>query len=81
MQQETQSKKIGQQFGTEVDVERITGRKRRTLQKDRSRRRGFPFYRLGRKILYDLEEVQHLIRIGRVEFAAIAPRDIGQGND
>jgi hypothetical protein len=67
VKQETQSKKIDQQFGTEADVERITGRKRRTLQKDRSLGRGFPFYRVGRKILYDLAEVRSLVRTGRVE--------------
>jgi hypothetical protein len=55
------------EFGTEVDVERISGRKRRTLQKDRCSGRGFPFYRFGRKILYDLQEVRELIRAGRVE--------------
>jgi hypothetical protein len=55
------------EFGTEADVERITGRKRRTLQKDRCIGRGFPFYRVGRSILYDLDEVRALVRAGRVE--------------
>jgi hypothetical protein len=55
------------EFGTEADVERITGRKKRTLQKDRCNGRGFPFYRFGRSILYDLDEVRAVVRAGRVE--------------
>jgi hypothetical protein len=55
------------EYGSETDVERITGRKRKTLQKDRMFGTGFPFYRFGRKILYDLEEVRDLIRAGRVD--------------
>jgi hypothetical protein len=55
------------EFGTDFDVEAITGRKRKTLQKDRSAGRGFPFYRVGRKILYDLQEIRALIRAGRVD--------------
>jgi hypothetical protein len=67
VKQETQSKNIDRTFGTEADVERITRRKRRTLQKDRWVGRGFPFYRFHGQILYDLEEVRDLIRAGRVE--------------
>jgi len=63
--EETQPK--SREFGREADVERITGRKRRTLQKDRCIGRGFPFYRVGRSILYDLDEVRALVRAGRVE--------------
>ena len=29
--------------------------------------RGFPFYRVGRKIVYDLDEVRRIIRAGRVD--------------
>jgi hypothetical protein len=72
--QENQSNNIHQEFGSEVDVEQITGRKRRTLQKDRCSGRGFPFYRVGRKILYDLSEVRELIRAARVDTAgAVTP--------
>lgn len=69
MPQENQSNNIHQEFGSEVDVEQITGRKRRTLQKDRCFGRGFPFYRVGRKILYDLGEIRDLIRAARVDTA------------
>lgn len=55
------------EFGSEVDIERITGRKRKTLQKDRMLGRGFPFYRLGGQILYDLNEVRQIVRAGRVD--------------
>ena len=57
-------------FGSEVMVEQITGRKRRTLQKDRLFGRGFPFYRICGQILYDLDEVEARIRSGRVETSA-----------
>jgi hypothetical protein len=69
MRQEAQSDTIRQKFGTDTDVERLTGRKRATLQKDRHLGRGFPFYRVGRKILYDLDEIHELIRTSRVDFA------------
>jgi len=69
MRQEERSYTIRQKFGTDTDVERLTGRKRATLQKDRYLGRGFPFYRVGRKILYDLDEIHELIRTSRVDFA------------
>ena len=55
------------EFGNEADVERITGRKKRTLQKDRFFGRGFPFYRFNGRIFYDLNEVRAIVRAGRVE--------------
>ena len=69
MAQETQSVTSGQQreFGSEADVERITGRKKKTLQKDRLFGKGFPFYRVGRQVLDDLNEVRSIIRAGRVQ--------------
>jgi hypothetical protein len=69
---ETQSIAIKEEreFGSETDVERITGRRVRTLQKDRFFGRGFPFYRIGRQIRYDLNEIRGLVRGGRVEPAA-----------
>ena len=57
-------------FGSEIIVEQITGRKRRTLQKDRLFGKGFPFYRVCGQILYDLDEVEARIRGGRVETSA-----------
>ena len=80
MRRETQSNNIKQDFGTEVDVEVITGRKRRTLQKDRCFGRGFPFYRVGRKILYDLNEVRELVRAARVDVSAIRDGSCNPGN-
>jgi hypothetical protein len=65
MLQETQS--ANREFGNERDVEHISGRKRATLQKDRITGRGFPFYRVGRRVVYDLAEVRAIIRAGRVE--------------
>jgi hypothetical protein len=54
-------------FGSEVAVEQLTGRSRRTLQKDRIFGKGFPFYRVQGQVLYDLDEVESRIRAGRVE--------------
>jgi predicted DNA-binding transcriptional regulator AlpA len=39
------------------DVERITGRARSTLQKDRIAREGIPFVRLGRLVRYRESDV------------------------
>lgn len=50
-------------FGSEIDVELLTGLSRKTLQADRLLgRRRFPFYRCGRRVLYDLTEVEAIIR-------------------
>ena len=69
MQAETSSHsiKIDHEFGSERDVSRITGRSTKTLQKDRLFGRGFPFFRFGRMVLYDLNEVREIVRSGRVE--------------
>jgi hypothetical protein len=54
---------VQQRFGSESEVELLTGFSRRTLQADRLLgRRRFPWYRVGRKILYDLGEVELIIR-------------------
>ena len=50
-------------FGSERDVEAITGFSAKTLQKDRLfRRQRFPWYKCGGKVLYDLDEVEAIIR-------------------
>jgi hypothetical protein len=54
---------VRRRFGSEIDVEALTGISRRTLQKDRLLgTRRFPSYRAGRKVLYDLDEVEAIIR-------------------
>ena len=57
---------LQRRFGSERDVETLTGISPRTLQKDRlfSRNR-FPCYRVGGRILYDLAEVEQIIRSNR----------------
>ena len=59
----TQSKR---RFGSEGDVESLTGLSRKTLQKHRLFGKGFPFYRVGARVLYDLDEVEGIIRSTRV---------------
>jgi hypothetical protein len=62
---------LTRRFGSESDVERLSGFSRRTLQKDRLLgRRRFPYYRVGGKILYDLSEVEQIIKSSRVDGAA-----------
>lgn len=63
----SQQNKTEREFGNESDVERLTGRKRRTLQKDRFFGRGFPYYRLGGQVVYDLNEIREIIRAARID--------------
>jgi predicted DNA-binding transcriptional regulator AlpA len=43
------------------DVERITGRARSTLQKDRVTGTGIPFVRIGRLVRYRTEDVERYL--------------------
>jgi hypothetical protein len=54
-------------FVSERQISEITGRKVRTLQKDRLLGTGpFPFYRVARQILYDVDECLRIIEGTRV---------------
>src|ERR1035438_9268860 len=54
---------VRRRFGSEIEVESLTGISRRTLQKDRFLgRMRFPWYRSGRRILYDLDEIVSIIK-------------------
>jgi hypothetical protein len=54
---------VRRRFGSEIEVESLTGISRRTLQKDRLLGiKRFPWYRCGRRILYDLDEVESIIK-------------------
>ena len=54
-------------FRGEVDVEALTGLSRRTLQKDRLKANPrFPDYKIGARCLYDLDEIEKIIRASRV---------------
>jgi hypothetical protein len=61
-----ESRRTPKRYGNESDVEQLTGIPRRTLQKHRLLGKGFPFYRVGGRIIYDLNEVEEIIRAGRV---------------
>ena len=57
---------VQRRFGSERDVETLTGISRRTLQKDRLFGRiRFPHYKILGRILYDLDEVDSVIRGAR----------------
>jgi len=58
---------VARRYGSELDVQALTGIARRTLQKHRLLQRGFPFYRFQGRILYDLDEVADIIERGRVQ--------------
>ena len=54
-------------FVSEQVLAEVTGRKRRTLQKDRLLGNGpFPFYKVQRQVLYDLDEVVGIIDKSRI---------------
>ena len=63
----TEESRARRRFGSERVVSEITGRGVRTLQKDRIYHRGFPYYRLGRQVLYDLDEIIGILEKSRVE--------------
>jgi predicted DNA-binding transcriptional regulator AlpA len=57
------AQEIKRRYGSEIDVEALTGISRKTLQKDRLlNRQRFPWYKSGRRVLYDLSEVEATIR-------------------
>lgn len=49
-------------YASEREVESITGLSRRTLQKNRLLGKPPRFYKFGSRVLYDLAEVESLIR-------------------
>lgn len=52
---------------TPAEVENITGRARATLARDRVKRRGIPFYKMGRIIRYQLRDVLDYMDRCRIE--------------
>jgi hypothetical protein len=53
-------------YGSERDVYALTGIPPRTLQKHRLFGKGFPWYRVGGRVMYDLAEVEACIQAGRI---------------
>lgn len=52
---------------TDTQVAQITGRAKSTLQKDRVRRVGIPYIKIGRTIRYTLKDVHDYMEANRVE--------------
>jgi predicted DNA-binding transcriptional regulator AlpA len=52
---------------TAAEVEALTGRARATLARDRVKRRGIPYYKMGRIIRYQLKDVLDYIEGCRIE--------------
>jgi hypothetical protein len=62
-----QGETVKRRYGSEAEVELLTGFSKRTLQQDRLLgRMRFPYYKVGGKILYDLTEVEATIRAAAV---------------
>jgi hypothetical protein len=53
----------------EYEVSKITGRAVQTLRNDRHKRRGIPYYKLGRSVRYLAEEVYSFVERHRIEHA------------
>jgi len=71
---------VRRRFGGEIEVEALTGISRRTLQKDRLlNRHRFPWYKVGRKVLYDLDEVEAII-LSTAKGGAFVPAGSAGGN-
>ena len=59
------------QYLTEAEVTKITGRALSTLRNDRFNARGIPYYKIGRSVRYNLDEVvsfmeDHKIKTQRI---------------
>jgi hypothetical protein len=66
-------KVIQKRFGSEIDVETLTGITRSTLQRDRFLgRERFPSYKVGKRILYNLAEVEAIILASRQQRGVLA---------
>ncbi len=59
-------KTINRSFVSESVVSQVTGRSARTLQKDRALQRGpFPYYKIGKQVVYDLDECIAIVDASR----------------
>ncbi len=58
--------KINRKFVGECEVAEVLNGSKYTLRNDRSQNRGLPYYRCGRRILYDLDEVLEYIEMRKV---------------
>lgn len=59
--------KTPRRLGSEKQVSQLTGESPKTLQKKRLFGKGYPYYKVGTRVLYDLDEVEQIILAGRVE--------------
>ncbi len=61
--------KLQRRFVSEVELEDLTGVRRRTWQKYRLFDQGPPYYKIGGAVRYDLQETLDWIKAKRVEGA------------
>jgi hypothetical protein len=70
---ESKQEKSTRRFVGEHIISEISNRKVRTLQKDRLLRRGpFPYYHIGRQVVYDIDEVIAIIEASRSRSGDVA---------
>ena len=55
------------QFLTEIEVAQLIGRSRSALQKDRFKRIGIPFIKMGRSIRYRAQDIKNFMHDHRVK--------------
>jgi len=58
---------MSKKFISAKEVSELTGYTEKTLQQDRHRKKGFPYYTIGRKVFYDRAEILEIFAQGRVE--------------
>ena len=71
---------MAKQFITEKGVSAITGRAPQTLRNDRSKGRGFPFYKIGKSIKYDEQEIIAIMEKNKVVTSSFEIESKGKEN-
>ncbi len=54
-------------YGSEKVVNSITGRALSTLRNDRHKRKGIPYIKFGRSVLYDLRDVEDFMQSRKIK--------------
>jgi hypothetical protein len=56
--EDTEKRNFSQRYITEIQLEKMTGRSRKSWQRDRIKGGGVKFIRCGGKILYDMRDIE-----------------------
>jgi hypothetical protein len=67
MDDKAHSATVQRRFVSESVISETTGRRMQTLQRDRMTGRGpFPYYKIGKQVRYDIDEVFAIVEASRV---------------